>query len=169
MICQSCGENEANIEIRHEFNGQTFSVFLCKGCAEAQSMAYMEEQVAENSVDFLSLLQKTPEKDVEMLECEYCGMSLQAVMDSSKLGCEHCYGKFAENVMQMVERAQNGNKGHVGKVPLAEKEVLAVEEQLRVLQDRIVSLVAEEAFEEAAVVRDQIRALKEDGAGLDGE
>ncbi|MBC6316027.1 UvrB/UvrC motif-containing protein [Listeria grandensis] len=169
MICQSCGENEANIEIRHEFNGQTFSVFLCKGCAEAQSMAYMEEQVTENNIDFLSLLQKTPENDIALLECEYCGMSLQAVMESSKLGCEHCYECFDGKLMQMIERAQNGNKGHVGKVPLAERGVLAGKEQLRVLQDRITLLVAEEAFEDAAVVRDQIRALKEDGAGLDEE
>ncbi|MBC1371189.1 UvrB/UvrC motif-containing protein [Listeria booriae] len=168
MICQSCGEHEANIEIRHEFNGETFSVFLCKNCAEKQSMAYMQEQIAEASVDFLSLLQKASEEDSEMLECTYCGMSLQAVLDSSRLGCEHCYEQFAQKVNVMVERAQNGNKGHIGKVPISQRGALAEQEQIRVLQERLEHLIADEAFEEAAIVRDQIKALKEDGAGLDG-
>lgn len=58
---------------------------------------------------------------------------------------------------------QNGYKKHIGKVPAEVERAEGVQNEISRLQEKLAKLVKNEEFEEAAVVRDEIKALKAGG------
>lgn len=54
-------------------------------------------------------------------------------------------------------------KNNVGKVPAEVERAEGVQNEISRLQEKLAQLVENEEFEEAAVVRDEIKALKAGG------
>jgi protein arginine kinase activator len=84
---------------------------------------------------------------------------------NGRLGCPACYSAFEEELAPML-KAMHRQVRHVGKVPphSPPPEAGATDnaaERVR-LQRLLDAAVAREAFEEAARLRDQIRALSPD-------
>ncbi|GAB0226773.1 hypothetical protein JPSP7_16560 [Staphylococcus pseudintermedius] len=61
----------------------------------------------------------------------------------------------------IVRRVQGGHIEHSGKCPKSSQHKRALKKQLEEKRARLELLVAQQAFEEAAIVRDEIQALEQ--------
>lgn len=103
--------------------------------------------------------------------CGSCGNTLEAVRMGHPLGCKECYEVFAEVLLQelikthKISRHLTSNKKtlplHMGRAP---GEITEINPTLRLiaLNEALDETLIREDYEQAALLRDQIRALKED-------
>lgn len=84
-------------------------------------------------------------------------------LKTNRVGCPECYSAFEAQLVPIIGRVQNGYKKHVGKVPAEVERAEGVQNEISRLQEKLAQLVENEEFEEAAVVRDEIKALKAGG------
>ena len=76
-----------------------------------------------------------------------------------KFGCPDCYEAFKEEIPPLLRRI-HGHSKHVGKVPNRGTGVFRTATHVKRLRQHLQKLVQEERYEEAAKVRDEIRALQ---------
>jgi protein arginine kinase activator len=113
----------------------------------------------------------------EMPRCPGCQVSLAELARQPRVGCGDCYGHFREQLLPVIKKA-HGAISHVGKVPkkwLADRqeskqrqdeammlaEVGGVEARLAQLEENLSLCVQNEDYENAAMIRDEIKRLKE--------
>jgi protein arginine kinase activator len=91
--------------------------------------------------------------------CPGCGTTLGQIRQSGTLGCPDCYTTFEGALAPIVQRAQDGAAGHVGRAPTAanarEAQVALRAKLVRELEEA----VASEQYERAARIRDRIHDL----------
>jgi protein-arginine kinase activator protein McsA len=90
-------------------------------------------QVFEVCEDCLhSNMKKIIEVPQEANDCEMCGMSLNDLLKSTRVGCPNCYFHFGKTICHIVASAQNSasNIKHVGSVPMRHKIKMAESEDL---------------------------------------
>lgn len=104
------------------------------------------------------------------LVCENCSTSLEAIRTGHLLGCAECYEVFADILIDDLLKEQSishhlvSNKHtqplHIGRSP---GEATEVSPTLRLiaLNEALDETLIREDYEQAALLRDQIRALKE--------
>ena len=78
------------------------------------------------------------------------------------MGCPQCYRAFSGQVPKLLESI-HGSSHHRGKIPVAGGGKTSMVGQLAAKKQQLEALVAQEKFEEAAVLRDEIKALEEKG------
>ncbi|MBT3193235.1 MAG: hypothetical protein HN341_11835 [Verrucomicrobia bacterium] len=153
MKCESCHNGEATVQVKQVADGEVKEAFLCAACAEKSGLKSPAAMA-----DFLfgaGSPAKVGAKPGALKSCPVCHMRGTDFQKSSRLGCERCYETFADELQPMIEDMHRSLK-HAGKTPAREQtraEVVALEAQLRHAVDL-------QAFEEAARIRDQIRALE---------
>ena len=166
MLCQLCGKKPAAIHFTEIADGQVKQVHLCSDCARQKELAPAvldeREQPAEHAPSLLELLQKLLASDSEdvSLECAQCGLTYADFRTSGRLGCGHCNDAFEEKLAPLLKRV-HGADSHRGKVPECMDEKIRVLREKARLKRELSRAVQEEAFERAAELRDQIRALDE--------
>jgi protein arginine kinase activator len=77
-------------------------------------------------------------------------------LKSGRLGCADCYTTFAEGLASLLKSMHKGTK-HLGKVPQALQQSRDQSEKLKGLRKKLDKAVAEEDFEQAARLRDEIK------------
>jgi protein arginine kinase activator len=87
-------------------------------------------------------------------------MTLGDFRETGRLGCASCYTTFDQSLRALLRRV-HGNAKHVGRQyeappPDLLREVTALGE----LRERLRRAIAQEEFEEAALLRDQIRGME---------
>jgi len=93
-------------------------------------------------------------------ECEVCGLSWSDFAHSIRFGCDACAGHFAPRLDPELYGI-HGAREHVGRLPsLADQERRHGHIARRMhLKRQLAKAVAEEAFERAARLRDELRHL----------
>lgn len=121
-----------------------------------------------------------------LLECNECGMTLEDFANTGEFGCGNCYITFADRISPVLKNL-HGSYKHVGreyreaideleynKSKLGErqeekaakqtdsekKEKSKEEKQLEKLQKDLQIAIKEERYEDAAKIRDSIKALE---------
>ncbi len=161
MLCQKCGKNTATTHIKTVINGTVSELNLCGYCAakggySGFSKGSISNMLASMLGQTMQMGEKVPEKN-----CTCCGMSFSEIAESGKVGCSNCYTEFKKELTPYLKRI-HGSVKHNGKI--AGSKLLTVikeENRLDALKARLAELVAAEKYEEAAVVRDEIK--KEEG------
>lgn len=97
----------------------------------------------------------------EEKRCPTCQMTLKDIAHVGKFGCRDCYDTFRDDVADIVRRVQGGHLEHSGKYPKSSHNKRLLRRQIEEKRAHLEKLVAQQAFEEAAVVRDEIQALEE--------
>lgn len=97
----------------------------------------------------------------EVKKCPRCGMTIGELNRGGLVGCAGCYDAFATELEGAFSRVQRGT-GHTGKRPGRGK----TGERAR-LREQLKAAVAAENYEEAARLRDVIKAL--DGGEQSGD
>ena len=77
-------------------------------------------------------------------------------MQAGRLGCPDCYQTFAEALEGLLKTMHKGTR-HVGKVPESLRQTRDLSDRLTLLQKKLSKAIEDEDFEEAALLRDQIK------------
>lgn len=117
-----------------------------------------------NSPLFDALLQTGHQNPAR--RCPKCAITWDRLRQDGRAGCAQCYETFAAELGEVMQRMQHGIK-HSGKHPRAAGKRIRHQELVRVknsnrlemLNTRLQEAVAEERYEEAAKLRDQIKAV----------
>ena len=152
MECQDCSQEEASVVFTQVVDKEKFVFHLCKSCAAKRSGEVSTETVAVSTFTF------PPETgNTVSLVCPTCKTTFDEFRKSGRFGCMDCYEAF-ESELLAVFRQIHGLDNH--KADATTEEEGLQERKLSVLQEQLDQAVSEEAFEEAARLRDQIAKLK---------
>lgn len=171
MICERCHERTATVHVTKIVNDEKTGYHLCEQCAKEQG-EILNPFVAGNAFDFNKLLSGLltmesssglAQVQTHQMRCATCGMTYNQFTQIGRFGCPDCYDNFASRLEPLLRRIQTRNT-HTGKVPTQSAGKLQQQRQLDALRRTLQQAVANEQFERAAELRDEIRAL-EQGAG----
>lgn len=180
MECQECKERSATLHFTKVVNGTKTEIHVCEQCAKEKGYVSQEEE-AYSLHDLLSGLfnfeptpiqteQKSNYTTHHGLKCSNCGMTYQEFTRIGKFGCAECYHAFADRLNPIFRRVHSGNTVHDGKIPKRIGSTIHQKKQLDQYKKQLQHLIEDEEFEEAAKVRDQIKALQHDlNHGGEGE
>lgn len=158
-----CNECKKPIAVRYtEIVGNTFThTSMCSDCPELQRRLHgtIPRELVANQAGVPA-----------GLECGNCGTTLEEVKRGHRLGCQDCYSVF-EDVLLMEMQAANclparvlsAKKGlpiHIGRAP-GESLAINPTSQLLALNEALKETLNREDYEQAAWLRDQIKALTE--------
>ena len=184
MICQSCGKHQATTHVKTVINGTVTERNLCAECAQKegigtwnpfQGFSGFENPFFSLSNLFGSFLGSSLPETVT--RCPVCGSSFHDISESGKVGCSECYDVFYEQLLPSIQRL-HGSPSHTGKNPTSQamqvmpnaeltiseqKGPSQEEQQIAQYEKEMQQAIAKQYFEQAAVLRDRIRELKQKG------
>lgn len=166
MICEHCKQRHASVTITQVQNGTKLERHYCDVCAaqfhpfhfEVQEEPISLHQLVSNWFGTSPKAQQQSELKKQQLSCPTCNFTYRQFLKVGKFGCPTCYDTFREQLPNVLERLQADTK-HVG-VMYHEDKVVQLQEQIEVLKERMQQAIVEEHFEEAAKLRDEIRAIQ---------
>ena len=160
MLCNICGKNQATVHLTEIIDDQMNELHLCEECAREKS-TQMESQFGLS--DLLAGLAEfeNPEADKEVatLKCPNCKLTYADFKKIGRLGCGECYLTFKKYLAPLLKRI-HGSSQHFGKSPLKAARVIKKKLDFQDLRYKLQKAIEDEAFEEAARIRDQIRELE---------
>ncbi|KPJ50524.1 hypothetical protein AMJ40_02660 [candidate division TA06 bacterium DG_26] len=155
MLCEDCGKREATLQYT-EVSGDKETVYhLCEECAQQRGYVKPKSSPTEYYLEFGLGGELT--KEEEKLRCN-CGLTFADFRGTGRLGCVNCYVTFSEQLKSLMQRIHGATK-HVGKVVTKDGEYLRLKRRTIKLEEQLKKAVAQENFEAAADLRDQIREL----------
>lgn len=171
MECQECHQRTATLHFTQVINGQKSEVNVCGVCAREKGyMTYPEESYSLHNLlagllNFdatqIEKLGDTTAKQAVDFHCPHCELTFSEFQRVGKFGCAKCYQAFSERLQPIIRRVQSGNVNHHGKIPKRQAGNLHTKRKIESYKLQLQQLIADESFEEAAIVRDQIKELKE--------
>ncbi len=170
MLCDKCKERPATVHYTQIINGVKTEMNLCEQCAQEEGLLNSETfspfvnfapfSVQDLLAGLMNFLPNTGNTYVEeQLKCNNCGMTYDRFRETGRLGCSRCYDSFADELNPLIRRI-HGSIGHRGKIPRKTGGVLRAKREIEELKAKLEKAVKEEAFEEAAKLRDKIRELE---------
>lgn len=160
MLCEKCGKNHATTHIKTVVNGVAQEYNLCPYCAA--KYGYATNSLAGMLVSMFGEISSS-ELSQKQTKCSVCGAAFYDIAKTGKVGCSECYKVFYDELLPYLKRV-HGSTSHAGKVP--ESASISVQQNtdtIDELRNQLRLLVAEEKYEQAAVIRDKIKELEEKG------
>ena len=180
MLCENCGNNEANVKYTQVINGVMKQINLCEECASKLGINNISFNMPINFSNFLDDVFEDENMFMpnfvkpQTLLCEKCGMSYEDFIKNGKFGCENCYNTF-ENKIDLLLKNIHGVNRHVGRKmkklentkldnePIKDKKIdkkkQNKENKIDELKERLKLEINEERYEDAAKTRDEIKKL----------
>ena len=167
MLCQVCNKNNATVHYTKIINGEIEVLHLCDECAMSNNEFEFDTTFSFHKLltGLIDSIQGGPvKKEVDDTICSSCGLSYSEFKQTGKFGCSHCYENFKPKLIPLF-KGIHGHDEHIGKIPKRGNEGIIRRKEIEKLRKELDKLVDEEAFEEAAVLRDKIKGLE---SNLDG-
>lgn len=171
MLCEKCQKKKATLYYNENINGKRRSFHLCSDCASAMEASGELEELSTLFPCFdspLSLCEAvfphvsvTPAPPVAAADrtCPSCGSSFKEITTLGRVGCPRCYEAFAAELDPLI-RALHGDRPHGGSLPRLYRQRAQREARVSKLRAQLKEAVATEAYEQAAVLRDELRRLE---------
>lgn len=158
MLCEKCGKANATTHIRSVVNGMVYEKHICSCCAVSEG--YSDIKGNNISQMLSSMLGETlnTTSNAKLKHCNCCGSTFADIAQSGKCGCPECYITFYDQLLPYFKRV-HGNTKHIGKIPTHLYSV-AKQENVDNLRKLLTQLISEEKYEDAAVIRDEIKKLE---------
>lgn len=160
MKCHRCPK-VATLHITELVKGEVHELHLCEECAHH----FLQNPEGSESAEGGGVL-KAPAgvgeaelEELEKLVCPTCKMTFREFRNQGRLGCAHCYIAFREELLPLLENI-HGETHHCGKFPKRAPDDSQKRYQLIKLRNDLRLAVAEESYEEAARLRDQIQEME---------
>ena len=156
-----CGECKKTIVIQYtEIIGDSIThTSMCADCPELQKRLYgmnPSETVASQTGTFTGLA------------CGNCGTTLEEVKRGHSLGCAECYSVFEDTLINELQAshaipsryfsAKKSSSFHIGRSP-GENLSINLSSKILALNEALKETLTREDYEQAAWLRDQIKAL----------
>lgn len=157
-----CGECKKPIAVRYtEIVGNTIThTSMCADCPELQKRLHgtSPQDLVANQTGSANLV------------CGNCGTTLEEIRRGHRLGCPECYTVFGDVLLiemqannRLSPRLISGKKLvpiHMGRSP-GERMAVNPSSRLLALNEALKETLNREDYEQAAILRDQIKALTE--------
>jgi protein arginine kinase activator len=157
MLCSICKEKEATVHLTNISGDKMQKVDLCEECAKSKGM---NDPTAFSLADQLFGLGAALEIEQAGggigVKCPACGFTQADFKKAGRLGCPECYKTFAEPLEGLLKTMHKGTR-HVGKVPESLRQSRDFSDRLKLLQKKLGKAIDREDFEEAAILRDEIK------------
>ena len=161
MKCQKCNINEANTHLTKIINGKKTEYYLCEKCAEEQgdftSLKFGWDKDFDNF--FSGFFSPSLTGATTETRCEKCKMTLTEFLNKGKAGCGDCYNAFRKYLSKPLQQLHHANS-HKGRAPKRLWGKLDTDRKIENLTEKLNRAVLDQNFEEAAILRDEIKALK---------
>ncbi len=164
-----CGECKKPIAVRYtEIIGNNIvHICMCSDCPELQRRLY-----GTSLKDYI----QSQAGVGAALECGNCGTTLEEVKRGNLLGCSECYSVFGDLLLNELQASgrlsskisatRKGLPAHIGRAP-GESVILSPSSRLLALDEALNETIKREDYEQAAWLRDQIKALTEKNENSD--
>jgi protein arginine kinase activator len=168
MLCQNCGKNTATTHIKSVVNGMLTEYDLCDECAREKGYTNFFKDIGWDFGNLMGGFIGSQPSRTSVQRCPKCGASFAEISESGKIGCAECYTFFRERLMPTVSRI-HGTAKHKGKIPgtsalrivepAGKISVIRVD-QLEKKRALLKAAIEKQDFEQAAVLRDEIREME---------
>jgi protein arginine kinase activator len=158
MLCDICKENEATVHFSQVVGDKVRKIDICETCAKAKgltdpgSVAMLGDMLGEFAGEQMPA-------ETENLRCPACGFTLANFKKTGRLGCGECYVTFESGLKSLLKAMHKGER-HVGKTPGKAAAARDVTDRIKALEDDLQRAIADERYENAAQIRDKIRAIE---------
>ncbi|MDP8266309.1 MAG: UvrB/UvrC motif-containing protein [Candidatus Aceula meridiana] len=177
MICDVCTKKKATVHLTEIIDGEMTEMHICEDCAKERSVQ-MEQQfgLADLLAGLSDFGKQIKSEEKTKLQCPNCALGYEDFRKFGRLGCSECYTAFRGHLSALLKKI-HGSAHHLGKRPVgtAPKDTTAgpvkkikstkPAEALEGLKEQLHQAVLAEDFEQAAVLRDKIKALEKKGKG----
>ena len=152
MICDRCHQNPAQFNIQMTINGRAHTQRVCAACAHL-----IQQNPGAGVASLLSGLAGLANRERAAAACGNCGMTAAQLAKAGRVGCAQCYSVFAETLTPFI-RQIHGAAVYQGDAPMGYTPPSGT--QVNALKAAMQAAVERQAYEEAAALRDQIKALE---------
>jgi protein arginine kinase activator len=158
MLCDVCKCNDATVFLTQILEGKMQKVNLCDACSKEKGV---QDPTGFALADLLLGIGAAEEieKGATTQKCPVCGFTQADFKKTGRLGCSMCYRTFEEGLGALLKAMHKGTE-HVGKLPQRAYREIELSDKMRALNDDLKKAVAEENYETAASLRDQIKRLE---------
>lgn len=174
MECTFCKSKEATCHLTKIVDGKVIEVHVCANCipeinednlvdfdiweavsklAASAGVPDPSEAIEPEVAEEISAKSFLIEEGEDEGPCPTCGFSGDNLRKIGRLGCSECYGHFKEMLSDVLADCQKFTQ-HTGKVP---KSMVKV--KVRYMEKALDEAVQDERFEDAAQIRDQLKAM----------
>ena len=161
VICHACQQRPATLHLTEPaMDGSVAELHVCDTCAAANQI--LAGAMPPTLTEIRRRLQ-APVRPAAERRCGGCGLTMADYGQSHVLGCARCWTDLRPGLMALVRRFHEADR-HAGRgmeiaAEAAPSAADAAAAQRRTLERNLRMAVAEERFEEAARLRDQLRRL----------
>lgn len=170
MRCQSCKDNPATVHVTEVVYGSEGAQsgeqsleerHLCEQCAQAANLPHTTV-IKKSVTEVWKLLQASAQRGRKELAvaCPDCGMTLAEFRQRGRLGCPRDYEVFMPHLRDLLERIHGATR-HSGRVPGLDEDKLERLKLVGELQRKLEAAIRDEAYETAAQLRDELKALQQ--------
>jgi protein arginine kinase activator len=163
MLCSICKEKPATVHLTQIVGDKMQKLDLCEDCAKAKGI---NDPTSFGLADLDLVLGLGASQEIEQaaggveLKCPRCGFTQADFKKSGRLGCPECYQTFAEGLGGLLKTMHKGTR-HTGKAPEALRQSRDLSDRMKTLQIKLAKAIKDEDFEEAAILRDEIKRMSE--------
>jgi protein arginine kinase activator len=161
MLCTICKEKPATVHLTQIVGDKMQKLDLCEECAKTKGI---NDPTSFGLADLDLVLGLGASQQLEQaaggveLKCSRCGFTQADFKKSGRLGCPECYRTFAEGLAGLLKTMHKGTR-HTGKAPEALRATRENASLLKTLQTKLARAIKDENYEQAALMRDEIKQL----------
>lgn len=165
MLCDDCKKNQACVHLTQISSTEKIDRHLCEECAKKYGELIFNPDQKFSVNDFLAGIFNNGLDSIgdvsqpKTAVCPSCGMSYRDFSRTGKIGCSDCYMAFGKRLEPLLRRIHGANS-HIGKVPRRSGGEIAFRQRVAAMRKALGAHVANEEYEQAADLRDQIKALE---------
>lgn len=163
--CENCHNAPAKVHMTEIINeNEKHERHLCEACADKLGLTVKNYSLSELLAGIAAGQLSQKGGSAPDVTCPSCGMTFAEFQGAGRFGCAEDYEAFSELILPRLERFHDATQ-HVGKSPRGGDSTQSQAGYLRSLRGQLREAVAQEAYERAAKLRDEIRKLEETPAG----
>ena len=161
MKCDKCNEREATVFFEQTVNGSTTAYHLCNECAAELKHTTLWEHMSLpfGETLFGNLFGTT--SPAKGKSCPACGAGFADIRREGKVCCPECYQTFSAE-LESVVRSLHGKATHTGRAPVALRAQRDKQNRMSTLRRALQEAITQERYEDAARLRDEIKALEKE-------
>lgn len=159
MLCQLCKQREATVHFTQIINQQKTEMYVCEQCAGESGKLKIDLNMLLSGFMGSGSLSGIADAPVHAVKCKGCGMSIEEFNKTGRLGCSKCYEVFGDSIQAMLKQI-HGNVKHHGKIPAGVSDSIKQARELEVLKAKLSRCIQTEDYEQAAIIRDKIKAIE---------
>lgn len=166
-VCSSCQQSQATVLVTELVHAEDSAIppqvreqELCDACAQGQNLPH-NAVLKKSPQEILKLLHASAQRSRRepTIQCPDCGMTLLEFRQKGRMGCPKDYELFGAHARELLERI-HGATAHVGRLPGQDAAGLERSRRMSELQKELESAIRQEAYEQAARLRDELKSLQ---------